>query len=259
MIEELQSAGLTSGEARAYVALCELGESTTGPIVEKSGVNRSIIYQILEKLAEKGLVSVFFKDRTKHFQAAPPVQLLEFISSQKSRLDEAKEKINKISPSILLLQKSTPRSHATLYEGFKGIMTAYENRFAKLKAGDEYFNLGLPATQPAHHHAFWQKDHAMRVEKKIKAKLLYNVRVSDDTLKNRNGFWGCDARRMPIDIETPSWILVYRDTVVIAIPQGIQPLAIEIVSQEVADSFKGYFDWFWNKSAPFKRKPALAE
>jgi hypothetical protein len=56
---------------------------------------------------------------------------------------------------------------------------------------------------------------------------------------------------MPIDIETPSWVLIYKDTVVIAIPQGIKPIAIEIVNQEVADSFEQYFSWFWKKSKPF--------
>ena len=60
----LREAGLTEGEIKVYLALLELGSSTTGPIVDKSGISRSIIYQILEKLMEKGLVSFITKEKT---------------------------------------------------------------------------------------------------------------------------------------------------------------------------------------------------
>ena len=52
----LKEAGLTEGEIKVYLGLLELGLSTTGPIIEKSRIARSIIYQILEKLMQKGLV-----------------------------------------------------------------------------------------------------------------------------------------------------------------------------------------------------------
>ena len=49
-ISLLKEVGLTEGEAKVYLALLELGASTSGPIVKKSRVSRSIIYNILEKL-----------------------------------------------------------------------------------------------------------------------------------------------------------------------------------------------------------------
>ena len=45
-ISALKEAGLTDGEIRTYLALLEVGSSTIGPILEKSGINRSIIYRI---------------------------------------------------------------------------------------------------------------------------------------------------------------------------------------------------------------------
>jgi DNA-binding MarR family transcriptional regulator len=251
MIEALQRAGLTKGEARVYLAITELGESTVGKIVDVSGVTKSIIYQILEKLIEKGLVSFSFKEKTKYFQAAPPDNLITYLEEQEETLNETKKEMRELIPQLLMKRATANSGQVTVYQGFKGLMTVYTKRFEKLKPGDEYVNIGLPPTQPAHHHAFWQKDHKEREKRKIKAKLLYNQHVTNDVLKNRNAFKGCDARRMPIDIETPSWVLIYKDTVVIAIPQGIKPIAIEIVNQEVADSFEQYFSWFWKKSKPF--------
>ena len=37
--ETLERIGLTQGESRTYLALLGLGQTTTGPIVEKSGVS----------------------------------------------------------------------------------------------------------------------------------------------------------------------------------------------------------------------------
>ncbi len=244
----LRKAGLTEGEIKVYLALLELGASTVGKILEKSRITKSIIYRVLERLIEKGLVSYITKDKTKHYQASPPHNIIDYLNKQEEELETTKKEVKNIIPQLTNLQTLTTLNQATIYEGFKGLMTVYEKRFEKLNAGDEYINLGLPAIQPKHHHAFWQKDHKERVKRKIKARLLYNKQVSDEVLQNRNSFWGCDARRMPLDIDTPSWILIYKDTVVIAIPQGNNPLAIEIVNQEVADSFGKYFDWFWKKS-----------
>ena len=61
----LKDAGLTDGEAKVYLALLELGSSTTGPIIHKSKIAKSIVYQILEKLMQKGLVSYVTKEKTK--------------------------------------------------------------------------------------------------------------------------------------------------------------------------------------------------
>ncbi len=251
MIETLKKAGLTGGEARVYLAITELGETTVGNIVDKSKVTKSIIYQILEKLIEKGLISFIYKEKTKYFQAAPPDNLITFLENQKKSIEDTEKEIKEILPQLLLKRAYSKKSNVTVYEGFKGIMTVYTKRFEVLKKGEEYLNFGLPAIQPEHHHAFWEKDHKERVKRKIKARLLYNQKVSDKILKNRNSYWGCDARRMPFDIETPSWILLYKDTVVIAIPQGINPIAIEINNPEIARSFERYFEWYWEKSKIF--------
>ena len=79
----LKDAGLTEGEIKVYLALLELGDTTTGPLVDKSGVARSIVYQILERLIEKGLASYIVKDKTKYYQAADPNKLLDYAQKRK--------------------------------------------------------------------------------------------------------------------------------------------------------------------------------
>ena len=61
----LENIGLTDGEIKVYLALIKLGSSTSGPITDKSGVSRSKIYNILERLIQKGLVSYTIKEKTR--------------------------------------------------------------------------------------------------------------------------------------------------------------------------------------------------
>lgn len=53
-LEVLEELGLTKSEIKVYLALLELGQSTTGPVVDKAEIASSKIYEILEKLVNKG-------------------------------------------------------------------------------------------------------------------------------------------------------------------------------------------------------------
>ena len=57
---------LTEGEAKVYEALLFLGSSTVGPIVTRSKVSYSNIYEVCDRLTAKGLVSHIVKEKTKH-------------------------------------------------------------------------------------------------------------------------------------------------------------------------------------------------
>src|SRR3989338_6514101 len=115
----LREAGLTEGEVKVYLALLELGSSTTGPIIEKSHIARSIIYQILEKLMQKGLVSQVIKEKTKYFQAAEPNKILEYIDERREKFEETKKVIENLLPELELKQKLAMKSEVAIYFGYK--------------------------------------------------------------------------------------------------------------------------------------------
>ena len=193
-ISTLRKIGLTEGEAKVYLSLIRIGTSTIGPILNESGITKSMIYQILEKLIRKGLVSFIIKEKTKYYQSSSPTKLLDFVEEKKEGLMETKEEIKSLIPS-LLMQQQRIKNQATIYQGLKGLMTAYENRYLKLKKGDEVVLYGLPSEQPEFHHAYWEKNHGILSKKRIKCRILYNPDVSNKILKNRNSYSGCQAIR----------------------------------------------------------------
>ena len=250
-IRALQDAGLTQGESKVYFALLDLGSSTTGPITEKSGVAKSIIYQLLEKLIQKGLVSYITKEKTRYYQASDPHKLIEYIEENEKKLTENKNKIENLIPTLLAKQNQNKEQTATIYEGFKGMIAVHEHTYLKLEKGDEFFYLGIAPEQPEHFHAYWQRDHLRRAKAGIHCKLLFHPNTDKKILKNRNSYKLCDARYMPTEINTPAWIMGYKDVTVIGFPSS-NPITLEIVNQEIADSFKSYFEEFWKKSKKFK-------
>ena len=53
----LERIGLTRNESIIYTSMLKTGTSTTGKILNASGINSGKIYEILEGLKNKGLVS----------------------------------------------------------------------------------------------------------------------------------------------------------------------------------------------------------
>jgi HTH-type transcriptional regulator, sugar sensing transcriptional regulator len=80
MLSELIQLGLTSGEARIYLSLLKLGSSKVGSIVKDSRVSYSKVYDVLERLITKGLVSyVTFDIISKYWQVIIVIKIVRSI------------------------------------------------------------------------------------------------------------------------------------------------------------------------------------
>ena len=247
----IKEAGLTEGEAKVYLALLKLGSSTTGPIIEESGIANSIVYRILDKLIEKGLASYIIKEKTKHFQASDPKRILDYIEERKQKLDDSKDKIAKLIPQLIGFGASDEKTSVRIFEGFKGLQTAYEPVYSRLRKGEEFYGYGIYSFQEEKYHLYWQKDHAKRAKLGLTTKLLFNKDTDPETLRNRNSYKGADARYMPSSVKTPAWIMVYKNVSIIFL-QSKAPLAVEIINQDIADTFMAYFNDYWSRSKPFR-------
>jgi len=109
----LTEAGLTEREAEVYISLVELGSSSATQIIQKSGLHRAVVYDLLERLIEKGLVSHVIKGRKKFFESTNPLKLLEIIK-------EKENKIKTIIPQLIELSQFKGRLDVKIYKGKEG-------------------------------------------------------------------------------------------------------------------------------------------
>src|SRR3989344_9322688 len=118
----LEEIGLTKGEIAVYLSLLEVGSSTVGPIIDKAKVSSSKIYDILERLIDKGLVSYVIKENRKYFKAANPRRILEYLKEKEQNIKYQEKNIEQILPSLLQKQKLIEKKQEiNIYEGIKGV------------------------------------------------------------------------------------------------------------------------------------------
>ncbi len=245
--DTLERLGLSPGEAKAYRALLGLGASSIGPIASKSGVSRSKIYEVLEKLSAKGLVSVVFSGKKRLFKACRPTMLLELVEKKKREIEREESEVKQIIPELLQL-RTHEKQIVELFEGFNGLKTIREEMLAKLKKGDELLILGAPRQANERWEGWLLDYHARREKRGIGMRIIYNADTRDYGRK-RKKFKLTRVRYLPEKFVTPTWFDVFNDNVLIVIlPKGEKPYALLIRDKSVADSVKAYFELLWNIS-----------
>ena len=85
----LQDLGLEEKEAKVYLALLSLGETTATKISKKTNLDRTLIYQLGNKLIEKGLASYIIKNNVRYFSAANPEKLVQDLKEKEKQLQKA--------------------------------------------------------------------------------------------------------------------------------------------------------------------------
>jgi len=84
----LETFGLSPKEAVIYLSLLELGSSAVQKIARKSGLPRATVYDILDDLSVKGIVSTFEQRGIKHYTAESPEKLMQ-LAQERAQLMEA--------------------------------------------------------------------------------------------------------------------------------------------------------------------------
>ena len=100
MIDKLIEIGLNKSEAKIYLSLVHKGSAIASDLVKSTGIHRNIIYDNLDKLILKGLVSYITEGSKKRFFAQKADSLEEFVDEKQKILDEEKQKISKLVPQI---------------------------------------------------------------------------------------------------------------------------------------------------------------
>src|SRR3989344_1655982 len=115
-LDILRKIGLSDGEIKVYGALLDLGTAPLNHIHEKVGIERRNIYDILNKLIERGLVTYITENKRRSFKLAHPNKLLGYIEEKKGELERVKAEVQSELPE--LIQKfsfASPEINAEIY------------------------------------------------------------------------------------------------------------------------------------------------
>ncbi|MBI2631698.1 hypothetical protein HYW75_01725 [Candidatus Pacearchaeota archaeon] len=233
----LEDIGFTNAEIRIYLTLLELGNSTAGPIIEKSGLQSSVVHMTLNKLINRGFVSFIKEGQRNHYQAANPKNIIDYIDEKKKRFEE-------ILPDLLAKQlKAEKKPEVITFRTIKGIR---ELLYDLLQAGGKEHNtLGSPKESLMMGETFWVNYHKKRASLGIKARLIFN-----ESLKR----WRAEKKHLKAEIrytnkgfEPLTETIIRNDKIGIILWTEI-PLGILFHNKTAAKSYNYFFEIMWKQA-----------
>ncbi len=240
-ISILEDIGLTKAQIKVYLALLEIGETTSGPIIKKSELQNSVVYNALNQLMEEGLVSFILRGKTKYFQAADPKNLVTYIETKKSRL---------LSILPQLTQKKEQKQHeAKVFVGWKGVYAAFDSILDELPAGSEYigFAAGAESQFSDETKTFFRIYNRKRSDMEYKVKLIAN----ESARKTIEKYEYEPGQKKPhykfVKGISFNGIIIFNDKV-LQVAFEDEPVAIIISSRAMAESFRKVFTSYWKQS-----------
>lgn len=157
-IKSLEFLGLTHNEAIVYLALIRTGTSKTGELLKESKLNTGKIYEILESLKRKGLVSETEVNKVKHFTASPPDKLLDYVDKKKKELEKEEKTAKELIPFIEKMRSSKLEPlHIAVYTGIEGFKTAQKEATKTLKPKEEVLAMGVRSSKGEKFNRLWRK------------------------------------------------------------------------------------------------------
>ena len=239
--EALSEAGLNKWESRTYVALLELGSTTTGPLIKKCEVPASKIYPVLESLNKKGLSSYVVKGKTKYFQAVGPEAINAIIQ-------EKHKQVSAVIPNLKALQQfSKSRQSVEIFEGMSSITKMVVSLIDSAKSGDEWLSFSIGEDELTEKgQLFWNKIGIARYEKRLDVKIMDNKDYKSKLKIHYKDRWKYISKIIKFSNSIfPATTIIFRNRIIIINFLSDPETAVVIESKDLFKFYREFFLQQW--------------
>ncbi len=240
MLEEnLAKFGFSPSEIKVYLQLLRKGSSYANRISAETGINRTNVYEALDRLSSKGVVSFVTRNKVKWFEAKPPTALYSLIQEKEEELEETKEGLlNDIKSLKKAFSTRKSSLEASIFAGKKGLRMLFEEMIETAKP------ISLIASQYQFKSFFghyFEQWHRKRIAKGIRQRSIFPKKLQGIAEKRKL----LQFKFVEDKYASPTSTFIYGDTCIF-IQWSKQPLAIRIQNKEIAKSHQNYFNMLWN-------------
>jgi sugar-specific transcriptional regulator TrmB len=223
---QIQELGLGEGESQIYLALLKLGSANIMKLSKTTGRHRTHIYDTVDKLKEKGLVSESVVDNKRVLVASDPENILDYLKEQH-------EKAESVVKDLKKLQSTSKEIKVETYKGKAGLKSVLRDI---LREKQDYVGYGEGTRFAKIFPIFFDQFRLQSDKLGIGLKLILKKGVKVPKRKK------LQVKHM--DFASPSTTFVYANKVVIIIWEPF-PTAIKIIDKQTATSYKSYFNVLW--------------
>jgi sugar-specific transcriptional regulator TrmB len=246
---KLKQLGLTDYESKIYLALLEIGEGTSGDILKKADIHTGKIYEILESLKNKGLISEILKNNIKQYSATEPKRIYDYLNIKKQELEKTEKDISEIMPSLLEKVKSASKKPIKIevYTGFEGFKTAISKEISRYSKNTEVLVFGI---QPKLKYDKKISDFfTYKVYPERKRKKVLTRKIKDCSTMDQKSNSSYPKKVRYLEYKSMTIVEVYKDLVLIESYME-NPIILVIESEEVAKGFRDQFEMLWKMAKP---------
>jgi len=225
--KQLSKLGLTEAESTIYYSVLKLGTCTVRDISKECGFHRTNIYDILEQLKEKGLITYFKEAKSTKYSASDPKNLYAFLREKQDFLDTIYPEIEKLKNT------SSQEIHVEVYKGNEGMKSAFRDM---IKENKPVYAFGVKGQLREKLPTFaeqWLRD---MKNNKINYYGIY-------TEKHPPRYY-TEIRYVSKELSGPVATFIYGEKININIWEP-KLVAITIKSNMVAHMYKKHFDLLW--------------
>lgn len=229
----LEDIGLSPTEIKVIIILLELGESKAGKIIEKTKLQSSSVYNAINHLIERGLISYIKKSQIKYYKAANPEAILDYIELKK-------REFLKLLPELKARQKIQQEEGVEFFKSYKGIKTLMSELLKDARKGDIYrtFSIQYIEQYEKSREKVFKAIKKLMKEKKIIAKGIFHESTRYKPTKTSL------MQKRYINFPMPPNTMIINDKVAI-ISWNEEPSGILIHSSDIASIYKNFFDHMW--------------
>lgn len=248
LISALEQFDLTKNEARVYAELLKLGLTNAGPLVSQTKLHRQLVYEALERLQEKKLVSSVTKNGRKHFQAASPTVLLVLLKRKE-------EQAKKLIPELLKLQSLADDQLAVhTLSGKDGFFTNLSDVVASAGRTDGIMRVigGAPGVSFYDAVGNSYEDYVELVQvHKVRKWLIASEDASEEFKQTFAREKGTILKTLKVGLSSPTYTRITQEMVSIEIYAN-EPLVIQIYNKAIAKGYLEHFELLWKGAKAYR-------
>jgi sugar-specific transcriptional regulator TrmB len=235
----LTDIGLPELEAKVYLAILQLGETTVLKISRATEIKRTTIYHVIESLKQKGLVSEDVQGLKSFLVAEDPQKLSQLLNARAKTFEG-------ILP-ILSAQYQTKNKtvDTKIYIGAQAIRSVYDSLLEDIKPHQDYCVI-------SNQHEWYDKDKEFFEDfMSRRAKLNINIRlliIESETARKHKQFernYNMHVRFLPKDTKLSTNLVIIPQKVVIH--RLLEPTSATVLTDPaIIQMHKESFEIMWN-------------
>lgn len=233
----LESIGMNKNEILIYLDLIKTGNSSAHDISKRTKIHRPNVYDTLDKMIKKGLVTLSIENNKKNFYPIEPKNLLEYLKQKEFDLQEAIPEIEKFRTN------SKTERKVEMAEGIRAVRNIINNFLEEKKPIYVY---GIPKIAMESIGGFINDFHQRRIQKQIPMKHIYN-KNAEKRVKELNKLEHTEARYLPSLFDTNTTTNIVGNKVILIFWEAPY-WTITIQNESIANVYKKYFEILWEEA-----------